>query len=59
MHTAPALQLADVYAAHVETGIKPATIRVWLHRGKLTRHGYDHAGRALIDLTELRTLKDA
>ncbi|BBA99266.1 hypothetical protein RVR_5810 [Actinacidiphila reveromycinica] len=57
MHTAPRLQLADAYAASVETGIKPGTIRQWLHRGKLTRHGYDTAGRALIDLAELRNLK--
>lgn len=46
--------LVDPYAASVETGIKPGTIRVWLHRGHLTHHGRDHAGRTLIDLHELR-----
>lgn len=37
--------LVDPYAAQAATGIKPGTIRVWLHRGKLTHHGHDHAGR--------------
>lgn len=43
--------LVDAYAA---TGIRPGTIRVWLHRGKLTHHGHDTQGRALIDLHELQ-----
>jgi hypothetical protein len=46
--------LVDAYAAHAATGIRPGTIRVWLHRGKLTRHGHDTEGRTLIDLHELR-----
>ncbi|MFC9846471.1 hypothetical protein ACFWFF_21980 [Streptomyces sp. NPDC060223] len=46
--------LVDAYAAHAATGIPPGTIRVWLHRGKLTHHGHDKAGRALIDLHELQ-----
>ncbi|MFE9765103.1 hypothetical protein ACFYPC_11310 [Streptomyces sp. NPDC005808] len=46
--------LVDPYAAHAATGIKPGTIRVWLHRGKLTHHGHDTQGRALIDLHELQ-----
>lgn len=46
--------LVDAYAAHAATGIKPGTIRQWLRRGKLTHHGYDQAGRALIDLRELQ-----
>ncbi|GAA2985212.1 hypothetical protein [Streptomyces fulvorobeus] len=45
--------LVDVYAAAAFSGIKPGTIRVWLHRGKLTRHGHDQAGRTLIDLNEV------
>lgn len=45
--------IVDVYAAVTATGVKPGTIHVWLHRRKLTRHGYDRAGRALIDLHEL------
>ncbi|MBI0294491.1 hypothetical protein JBE04_08345 [Streptomyces sp. PRKS01-29] len=46
--------LVDPYAAQVATGAKPGTIRQWLRRGKLTHHGYDHEGRALVDLDELR-----
>lgn len=46
--------LVDAYAAQAATGIRPGTIRVWLHRGKLTHHGHDHAGRDLIDLRELQ-----
>ncbi|WP_406266262.1 hypothetical protein OHT93_09240 [Streptomyces sp. NBC_00191] len=44
----------DPYAAQPATGIKPGTICQWLRRHRLTRHGYDHAGRALIDLHELQ-----
>ncbi|MGW2261437.1 hypothetical protein ACWCXE_27085 [Streptomyces sp. NPDC001780] len=54
MRTQHAPLLVDAYAAAAETGIRPGTIRVWLHRGKLTHHGHDHAGRALVDLHELR-----
>ncbi|MFD4527840.1 hypothetical protein ACFWP7_28700 [Streptomyces sp. NPDC058470] len=46
--------LVDPYAAHAATGIRPGTIRVWLHRGKLTHHGHDNQGRALVDLHELQ-----
>lgn len=46
--------LVDPYAAQAATGAKPGTIRQWLRRGKLTHHGYDHEGRALIDLDELQ-----
>jgi hypothetical protein len=46
--------LVDLYAAAAATGIKPGTLRVWLHRGKVTRHGHDHRGRTLIDLNELQ-----
>ncbi|MET9506907.1 hypothetical protein ABZX62_00215 [Streptomyces flavidovirens] len=51
--------LVDAYAAQAATGIKPGTIRQWLRRGKLTRHGYDQAGRALIDLSELQNTQTA
>ncbi|MET9479864.1 hypothetical protein [Streptomyces sp. NPDC006638] len=46
--------LVDIYAAAVATGIKPGTIRVRLHRGKLTHHGHDKAGRDLVDLNEVQ-----
>ncbi|WP_323874454.1 hypothetical protein [Streptomyces sp. 3212.3] len=48
--------LVDPYAAQAATGVRPGTIRVWLHRGKLTRHGHDGHGRALVDLRELRAI---
>ncbi|MCM2580459.1 hypothetical protein [Streptomyces meridianus] len=46
--------LVDPYAAQAATGVKPGTIRVWLRRGRLTHHGYDRAGRALVDLHEVQ-----
>lgn len=49
--------LADAYAASIATAVKPATMRKWLQRGKLTRHGYDADGRVLVDLHEVETLK--
>lgn len=47
--------LVDLYAAQAATGIRPGTLRVWLHRGKLTRHGHDRQGRTLVDLNELQS----
>nr|WTB35176.1 hypothetical protein OG781_42095 [Streptomyces sp. NBC_00830] len=32
-----------MYATQAATGIKPGTLRVWLHCGKLTHHGDDTA----------------
>ncbi|MCY0961558.1 hypothetical protein [Streptomyces sp. H27-H5] len=46
--------LVDLYAAQAMTGVRPGTIRVWLHRGHLTHHGHDKAGRTLVDLHELQ-----
>lgn len=46
--------LVDLYAARAATGVRPGTIRVWLHRGHLTHHGHDNAGRTLVDLNELQ-----
>jgi hypothetical protein len=51
--------LADSYAASVATAVKPATMRKWLQRGKLARHGYDAEGRVLVDLQEVETLKSS
>lgn len=45
--------IIDLYAAQAATGIRPGTLRQWLRRGKLTHHGHDKAGRALVDLNEL------
>lgn len=46
--------LVDAYAAQTATGIKPGTIRVWLHRGRITHHGHDRDGRTLVDLHEVQ-----
>lgn len=53
------LVVVDIYAAAAATDVKPATLRKWLQRGKLTRHGYDRDGRALVDLDEVENLKSA
>lgn len=55
--TTPTPTLVDVYAAAAATGIRPGNIRVWLTRGRLARHGYDHAGRTLVDLAAVEKLK--
>ncbi|MDH6226223.1 hypothetical protein [Streptomyces sp. MJP52] len=49
--------IVDIYAAAAaHPGLKPAKLRVWLHRGRLTHHGHDARGRALVDLQELQAL---
>ncbi|WP_275462077.1 hypothetical protein [Streptomyces noursei] len=45
--------IVDIYAAAHHSGIRPGTLRQRLRRGTLTHHGYDTAGRALVDLREL------
>jgi hypothetical protein len=54
--TAPAPLLIDTYAAALEAGLKPATLRQWVSRGRLDHHGYDRAGRTIIDLHQLRAI---
>ncbi|MFD9782225.1 hypothetical protein ACFWZS_34655 [[Kitasatospora] papulosa] len=44
------MPIVDIYAAAVRTGTRPATLRIWVHRGHLTHHGYDAEGRVLVDL---------
>lgn len=45
--------IVDIYAAAQHAGVKPVALRVRLHRGTLTHHGYDRHGRALVNLHEL------
>ncbi|KIF69234.1 hypothetical protein HY68_12585 [Streptomyces sp. AcH 505] len=45
--------LVDIYAAALHANVKPVALRKRLSRGTLTHHGYDHQGRALVDLNEL------
>jgi hypothetical protein len=44
--------LLDGPAIALALGIRPGVIRIWAVRGKLKRHGRDHRGRALFDLSE-------
>lgn len=46
-------RLVDTQAAAIAVGRRPATIRSWIHRGHLTPHGKDRAGRTLVDLAEV------
>lgn len=51
--------IADIYAAALSVGQKPATLRQWIHRGELTHHGYDSKRRVRVDLDELQALVTA
>ncbi|MFE4653566.1 hypothetical protein [Streptomyces sp. NPDC056707] len=46
-------RLVDTAAAQLGRDVKPAIIRNWLHRGKLTCHGDDYCGKAIVDLNEI------
>ncbi|MEU5133422.1 hypothetical protein AB0H02_13490 [Streptomyces californicus] len=52
----PVSRLVDTAAAQLGMNIKPATMRKWLQRGKLTRHGHDYYGRAIVDLDEIEEI---
>ncbi|MFI2465948.1 hypothetical protein ACWF76_29310 [Streptomyces globisporus] len=49
-------RLVDTTAAQLGMNVKPATMRKWLQRGKLTRHGHDYYGRAIVDLDEIEQI---
>lgn len=49
-------RLVDTTAAQLGMNVKPATMRKWLQRGKLTRHGHDYHGRAIVDLDEIEQI---
>ncbi|MYS34915.1 hypothetical protein K388_01914 [Streptomyces sp. KhCrAH-43] len=49
-------RLVDTAAAQLGTNIKPSTMRKWIQRGKLTRHGHDYHGRAIVDLDEIEQI---
>ncbi|PSJ29570.1 hypothetical protein B7P34_06795 [Streptosporangium nondiastaticum] len=46
--------ICDTVAAAHHFHVTPATVRQWIHRGHVRRSGYDQAGRALVDLREVR-----
>ncbi|MDX2520576.1 MULTISPECIES: hypothetical protein [Streptomyces] len=47
---------ADIYAAALSVGQRPATVRKWVSRRELTHHGYDHKRRVIVDIEELEAL---
>ncbi|WP_406241210.1 hypothetical protein [Streptomyces anulatus] len=49
-------RLVDTKAAQLGMNVKPATMRKWLQRGKLTKHGHDYYGRAIVDLDEVEKI---
>ncbi|MGW6395419.1 hypothetical protein ACWFR1_34125 [Streptomyces sp. NPDC055103] len=52
-------RLVDTAAAALGTNVKPATMRKWLQRGKLTNHGHDYWGRAIVDIDEIEAIQRA
>lgn len=45
--------IVDTRAAALFAGVAPATIRSWIHRGKLPHQGRDRRGRTLVDLRDV------
>lgn len=50
--------LADTAAIALLLGVPPGTVRVWAHRGRLTRHGKDRRGRTLYSIQEAERLAE-
>lgn len=46
-------RIVDTQAAAIAVRRTPATIRSWIHRGKITAHGKDNIGRTLVDLGQV------
>lgn len=51
-------KLVDTVAAELATGVKQATIRQWIRRGKLQHYGHDFYGRTIVDLDEFEQVSD-
>lgn len=49
-------RLVDTAAAQLGMNVKPATMRKWIQRGKLTKHGRDYRGRDIVDLDEIEQI---
>lgn len=45
--------IVDTQAAGIAVRRTPATIRSWIHRGKLKPYGKDAIGRTLVDLAQV------
>jgi len=46
--------LVDVFQAAELCGVKPGTVRQWVHRGHLAKAGLDEEGRSLFDPVALQ-----
>ncbi|GGX63311.1 hypothetical protein [Streptomyces hiroshimensis] len=55
MSPTPPPIICDTVAAAQYVSVTPSAVRQWIRRGHVERRGYDHAGRALVDLREVRT----
>ncbi|MFI9204021.1 hypothetical protein [Streptomyces sp. NPDC053048] len=54
MSPTPTPIICDTVAAAQYVQVTPAAVRQWIRRGHVRRTGYDRAGRALVDLREVR-----
>ncbi|MEV4739807.1 hypothetical protein [Streptomyces sp. NPDC049555] len=54
MSPTPPPIICDTVAAARYVSVTPAAVRQWIRRGHVQHNGYDHAGRALVDLREVR-----
>lgn len=52
------MKLVDTQAAAVAVGRSAATIRGWIHEGKIIKHGTERR-RALVDLEEVYAAANA
>ncbi|MFJ8743435.1 hypothetical protein ACIRL2_29170 [Embleya sp. NPDC127516] len=48
--------IVDLPAAALHCEVDPRLLRQWLHRGRLSHHGYDARRRAMVDLLEVEAL---
>lgn len=48
--------LADALALAALLHVKPATVRSWAHRGRISRRGRDRHGRTLYSIAEASAL---
>lgn len=54
MSPTPTPIICDTVAAARYLHVTPAAVRQWIRRGHVERRGYDRAGRALVNLHDVR-----
>ncbi|MEU2514325.1 hypothetical protein [Streptomyces syringium] len=54
MSPTPAPIICDTVAAARYVSVTPSAVRQWIRRGHVQHRGYDRAGRALVELREVR-----